>query len=142
MLIDTTEFPLVWMSLKKSSPDSDASQFAEFEALLARKEVFVIINDEGLDGEEHSHTKEEAKQTTLWMKRNKPALKAYIKAGIYIEPNAAKRLATKAFAVVFEKFWGYPMLIVATKDEALTLAQRLLQGKLDAGGKSGVEDSR
>lgn len=137
MLIDATQFPLVWIKLMKIDPDPNASPFAKFEALLARKEIFVLINDEGIDKEEHehSHTKEDAKQTTLWMKRNKADLKAYIKAGIYIEPNAAKRLAAKAFTMVYEKFWGYPMLIVPSKDEAMALARKLLpdeQGDRDA----------
>ena len=130
MLIDATQFPLVWIQFKKSAPNAnpDASPFAEFEALLARKEVFLIINDEGVDKEDHEHSREETKQIMLWMKRNKADLRAYIKAGVYIEPNAAKRLAGKAFAVIFEKFWGYPMMIVATREEGLNLAHTLLSG--------------
>jgi hypothetical protein len=126
MQIDATQFPLVWMRLNAPGTDPEASPFAEFEALLASKKVFVLLNDEGLDKGDHEHSPEEMKQTSLWMKRHKSELRAFIKAGIYIEPNTAKRLATKAFALVYEKFWGYPMLMVATKDEALALAQTLL----------------
>lgn len=126
MQIDATQFPLVWMRLNAPGTDPEASPFAEFEALLARKKVFVLLNDEGLDKGDHEHSPEEMKQTSLWMKRHKSELRALVKAWIYIEPNTAKRLATKAFALVYEKFWGYPMLMVATKDEALALAQTLL----------------
>ncbi len=126
MLIDASQFPLVWMRLNAPGTDLETSPFAEFEALLARKKVFVVLNDEGLDKGEHEHSPEEKKQASLWMKRHKSELKAFIKAAIHIEPNTAKRLATKAFALVYEKFWGYPMLMVATKDEALALAQTLL----------------
>jgi len=126
MFIDASQFPLVWMRLNAPGTDPEASPFAEFEALLARKRVFVLLNDEGLDKGDHEHSPEEMKQTSLWMKRHKSELRALVKAGIYIEPNTAKRLATKAFALVYEKFWGYPMLMVATKDEALALAQTLL----------------
>ncbi|TDA43288.1 hypothetical protein [Burkholderia pyrrocinia] len=129
MLIDASKFPLVWMRLNAPGTDPTVSPFAEFEGLLARKEVFVLLNDEGLDKGEHEHSPEERKQTSLWMKRHKSELRTFVKAGIYIEPNTAKRLATKAFALVYEKFWGYPMLTVATKDEALALAQRLLLGE-------------
>jgi hypothetical protein len=132
MLIDATQFPLVWMRFSKRGSDPNASPFAEFEVLLARKEMFVLINDEGLDKGEREHSKGEAKQITLWMKRNKTDLRTFIKAGIYIEQNAAKRLAAKVFASVYEKFWGYPMLIVATKDEALTLARTLLSDEHEA----------
>ena len=129
MLIDATRFPFVWMRMNAPSDNPDASPFSEFEALLARKESFVLFNDEGLDRGEHEHSPEEMKQASLWMKRHKSELRAFVKAGIYIEPNAAKRLATKAFALVYEKFWGYPMLMVATKDEALALARKLLPGE-------------
>lgn len=131
MLINATQFPIVWIKMMKSNPITNISPLDEFEALLAKKTVFVLINDEGIDKEEreHSHTKEEAKHITLWMKRNKRDLKAYIKAGIYIEPNMTKRLAAKAFSLVFEKFWGYPMVIVPTKEEALILAKTLLAGE-------------
>jgi hypothetical protein len=37
-----------------------------------------------------------------------------------------RQAAGKAFTLAHEKFWGYPMLMVATKDEALALAQTLL----------------
>jgi hypothetical protein len=104
----------------------EASPFAEFEALLARKEPFVLLNDEGLDAGDHEHSPGEMKQASLWMKRNKSDLRAFVKASIHIEPRTTKRLASKAFAVVYEKFWGYPMLMTATKNEALVLAQKLL----------------
>ena len=126
MQIDASGFPLVWMRFKAPATDPDASPFAEFEALLARKQGFVLFNDEGLDKSDHEHSPEEKKQTALWMKRNKNELRAFVKAAIYIEPSIAKRMATKAFASLYEKFWGYPMRMVATRDEALALAQKFL----------------
>ncbi|MDR6575951.1 hypothetical protein [Pseudomonas extremaustralis] len=129
MLIDATQFPLVWMQIATPSKNPEGSPFAEFEALLARKEVFVLLDDEGLDKGNHEHSPEEMKQTSLWMKNHKSDLRAFVKASIHIEPSTAKRLASKAFAVVYEKFWGYPMLMTATKEEALTLARKLLAGE-------------
>lgn len=126
MLIDATQFPLVWTRINAPGNTSGASPFSEFEALLARQEAFVLLNDEGLDEGEHEHPQEEMKQTSLWMKRHKSELRAFVKAMICIESNTAKRLAAKAFAVVYEKFWGYPMLMVATREDALALAQQLL----------------
>ena len=129
MVIDATQFPLVWMQIAAPNKNPDGSPFAEFDALLARKEPFVLLNDEGLDAGDHEHSPGEMKQASLWMKRNKSDLRAFVKASIHIEPRTAKRLASKAFAVVYEKFWGYPMLMTATKDEALALAQKLLAGE-------------
>jgi hypothetical protein len=45
---------------------------------------------------------------------------------VHIEPGGAKRLAMKAFAAAFAKFWGYPLLIAGSEQEALGFAQRLL----------------
>jgi len=97
--------------------------------VLARNEPFVLISNEGLDKEQPEHSPEQLKQITLWMKRHKSELKRYVKASIHIESSLAKRLAGKAFALVYEKFWGYPMLIATTEDEALALARNLLQAK-------------
>ncbi|WP_347554401.1 hypothetical protein [Robbsia sp. KACC 23696] len=129
MLIDAARFPLVWMRMNAPSNNPDASPFSEFEALLARKEPFVLFNDEGLDTGEHAHSPEEMKQTSLWMKRHKGELRTFVKAMVCIESSAAKRLAAKAFAVVYEKFWGYPILMAANKEDALTLAQELLSAQ-------------
>lgn len=129
MSIDATQFPLVWIQLKAPSGGEGASPFAEFEALLARKESFVLLNDEGLDRGEHDHSPQDMKQASLWMKRHKRELRSFVKASIHIEPSATKRMATKAFSLVYEKFWGYPMLMAETKEEALALAQRLLSGE-------------
>jgi len=129
MLIDAARFPLVWMRMNAPSNNPDAAPFSDFEALLARKETFVLFNDEGLDSAEHEHSPEEMKQTSLWMKRHKSELRAFVTAMICIEPSAAKRLAARAFAVVYEKFWGYPILMVANEDEAFACAQELLSAQ-------------
>jgi hypothetical protein len=128
MFIDATDFPLVWMKIASSSENPVDTPFAEFEALLARKKIFVLLNDEGLDENKHEHSPEEMKQVSLWMKRHKSELRTFVKAAIYVEPGAARRLAAKTFAVVYEKFWGYPMLTTITKDEAMALAKKLLAG--------------
>jgi hypothetical protein len=47
-------------------------------------------------------------------------------AMILIEPNAAKRLGFKAFAVVFAKFWGYPLLLASSREQATEMARELL----------------
>lgn len=129
MLIDTTQFPLVWMELNSRNSPSDASPFAGFEALLARQQPLVLLNDEGLNNGQYEYSVEQMKYMTRWMKSHKDALQSYVKAAIYIEPDESKREATVAFGRTYEKFWGYPMLMAATKQEALTLAKRLLDSQ-------------
>ncbi|MDI2590787.1 hypothetical protein POF45_04960 [Pseudomonas sp. 681] len=122
MLIDAKDFPLVWV---EASPSSDSS-FEAFEALLAREQTFVLLNKQTADEGQHEHTPEERKRISLWMKRNKAALRSFVKASIYIEPNAAKRLAAKPFAVLYEKFWGFAMFTTASEAQSLALARKLL----------------
>ncbi|MHC8380606.1 hypothetical protein [Pseudomonas sp. LB3P14] len=137
MLIDASRFPLVWMQIATPSKNPGDSPFAEFEALLARKEPFVLLNDEGLHQGSHEHSPDEMKQTSLWMKRHKSDLRTFVKASIHIEPSTPKRLAARAFAIVYEKFWGYPMLMTATKKEALALAQKLLAKEINSEFRAG-----
>lgn len=126
MRIDATQFPFVWMQILASGKDPDTSPFTEFEALLARKEVFVFLNDEGIAHGKHEHSPDEMKQTTRWMKAHKSELRALVKASIHIEPNNAKRVAAKPFGIVYEKFWGYPLVMTSSKEEALAVARKLL----------------
>lgn len=127
MRIDATQFPLVRIHLKALGSEPAAAGFAAFETLLARQEEFVLLNDEGVDRSGHERSPEEMKQTSLWMKRHKSDLHTFVKAAIFIEPSTAMRLATYSFATVYEKFWGYPMHMVGTEEDALALAKQLLE---------------
>ncbi|MEE5120347.1 hypothetical protein V2K50_10875 [Pseudomonas alliivorans] len=129
MRIEANQFPLVWLQ-KATQGYSQEDSLAQFEALLARHEPFVLLSNEGLDKEQTEHSPAEMKQMALWMKRHKSELKQYVKASIHVESSLTKRLAGKAFSVVYEKFWGYPMLMTATEDEALLLAETLLKPKV------------
>jgi|SRR5450830_1396304 len=126
MLVDATQFPFVWMKTGPSSQTTADNPFEAFEALLARQEMFVLLNEEGLRAERHEHTPEERKQLSLWMKRHKGPVRAFVKAAIYVEPNTLTRLATQPFTLIYEKFWGYPMLITASREDAMTRARELL----------------
>lgn len=127
MFIDSSAFPFVWMRQRALTANTSTAPFDEFTQLLARQQAFVLLNDEGFNDGAHEHTQAERKQTALWMKRHKADLRSFVKGMVVIEPNATKRLAAKAFATLFGKFWGYPMFIVPSQGEALTLAQSLLR---------------
>ncbi|MEE4683528.1 hypothetical protein V2K59_01600 [Pseudomonas alliivorans] len=129
MRIEANQFPLVWLQ-KATQGYSQEDSLAQFETLLARHEPFVLLSNEGLDKEQTEHSPDEMKQMALWMKRHKSELKQYVKASIHVESSLTKRLAGKALSVVYEKFWGYPMLMTATEDEALLLAETLLKPKV------------
>lgn len=127
MLLEKTEFPIVRMYYNRADPRGDEASFQEFDNLLSRQKPFVLIGIGAVD--DHEHSMEERKQVSLWMKRNREALHTYVGAMVYIEPNPARRFVARASATVFEKFWGYPMLVAASENEALAIAGRLLNGE-------------
>ena len=51
-------------------------------------------------------------------------------ADAFMSASAPKRLAGKAFAVMFGKFWGYPLHFGTSRDDALDIAQHLLRAWL------------
>lgn len=129
MLLDSTHFLLVWMHRDGIPDRPPEAAFAEFDGLLARQQAFVLLSEGGLDGGDHEHSQNERRETALWMKKNKTAIRSFIKGMVVIEPDATKRLVAKAFSSMFAKFWGYPMLIATSKEEALKVAHGLLEGR-------------
>ncbi|WP_369929858.1 hypothetical protein [Xanthomonas sp. NCPPB 2632] len=125
MSIDSSNFPLVWMKLTDEAGHDHEKDFTEFEANLQRGEPFVLLTD-STPAEDHEHSPEEKKRTALWMKKNKVELRRLVLAMILIEANPAKRLGFKAFSVVFAKFWGYPLLLAASHEQAMDMARELL----------------
>ncbi|AUM72872.1 hypothetical protein [Pseudomonas fluorescens] len=126
MSMNSSDFPLVWMKLTQEPGHDHQKDFEEFEANLRRGEPFVILSDTA-PAEDHDHTPEDKKRTALWMKKHKVELRKLVLAMIQIESNQAKRLGYKAFAVLFAKFWGYPLLLAASREEAIEMARDLLQ---------------
>ncbi|WP_241463977.1 hypothetical protein [Rhodoferax saidenbachensis] len=124
--MNSSDFPLVWMNLTQEPGHDHQKDFEEFEANLQRGEPFVLLTDT-VPAEDHEHSPEDKKRTALWMKKNKVELRRLVLAMILVEPNSAKRLGFKAFAVIFAKFWGYPMLLAASRDQAIEMARELLQ---------------
>lgn len=125
MSMNSANFPYVWMSFSHEPGHDHEEDFSAFEATLQRGEPFVILTDSAPD-EGHEHSPAEKKRTALWMKKHKTELRKLVQAMILIESNSAKRLGFKAFAVLFAKFWGYPLLLTASREEAMEMAKGLL----------------
>lgn len=127
MLVDDTKFPIVRLHYSLADDRGDDVSFQCFETLLARKQHFVLI---GLGaGPDQVQPAEDRKRLTLWMKRNRHALHAYVRAMVYVDPSPAKRFIAKASAQVFQTFWGYPLLVSGCEAEAEAVAARLLAGE-------------
>jgi hypothetical protein len=125
MSVNSSDFPFVWMKLTQEPGHDHQKDFAEFEANLQRGEPFVLLTDIA-PAEDHEHSPEEKKRTALWMKKHKIELRKWVLAMILVEPNSAKRLGFRAFAAVFAKFWGYPLLLAASRQQAMEMARELL----------------
>ncbi len=128
MLLEDAAFPIIRMHYNRTGPEGDASGFTLFDALLVQPRPFVLIGLGGSD-QAHEQTHEERKRLTLWMKRNREPLHRLVKAMVYIETQPARRFVAKTSAAVFGKFWGFPMLVAASEEEALRVAERLLAGE-------------
>ncbi|WP_336333898.1 hypothetical protein [Pseudomonas putida] len=126
MLLNATCFPLVWMKIGNTSIDTSDEGFAAFEALLARAEPFVLLDAESADRQEREPSHEEQKQLSLWMKRHKAALRSFVKGQVVVEADTGKQTTARLFAAKFEAFWGYPLFVVGTEEEALKVANQLL----------------
>lgn len=132
MSMNSSQFPFVWISLGQAHGQDSQKDFDEFEANLKRGEPFVLLS-ETAPTEGYEHTPEEKMQTALWMKKNKAELRKLVQAMIMVEPNTAKRLGFKAFALMFSKFWGYPLLLAASREEAMDIARGLLARQTASG---------
>lgn len=126
MVMNSSAFPLVWMNLTQEPGHDHQKDFDEFEANLRRGEPFVLLTDTVPTVEDHEHLPQEKKRTSLWMKKHKVELRRLVLGMILVEPNTAKRLAYKAFAAVFAKFWGYPLLLAESREQAVEMAKQLL----------------
>ncbi|MAD03382.1 hypothetical protein [Pseudoalteromonas sp.] len=128
MSMNSTNFPFVWMSFSHEPEHDHEKDFEAFEANLQRGEPFVILTDTA-PAEDHAHSPEDKRRTAFWLKEHKAELRELVLAMILIEPSQAKRLAIKAFAMLFAKFWGYPLMLASSHEDAMEIAKGLLSGQ-------------
>ena len=130
MRLDSSTFPVVKILFDAPDDGGPEDALLTFEHLLAREQPFLLLHEKAVDENNHEHAHEERKRASIWMKKNKAALRAYVKGMIQVEPCAAKRLALKPFAVTFGKAWGYPLLVVESEDRAWALAHDVLDAEV------------
>jgi hypothetical protein len=135
MLIDDDDYPMVRLHYDRSGPGGLAEGFARFEVQLDRDRPFVLIG-RGADTQAQDH--EERKQVALWMKRHREPLRQLVLALVYVESQTANRFVARSVAETYAKFWGYPMLVTASDEDARAVAARLLAGEPAA--KIGVSE--
>ena len=130
MRLDSSTFPVVKIVFDAPNEGGPEDAFLTFESLLARQQSFVLLHEKSVDENNHEHSHEERKHASIWMKKNKQALRTYVKGMIQVEPSAAQRLALKPFAAMFGKAWGYPLLVVESRESAWALARDVLDERV------------
>lgn len=126
MQIDIQDFPLVRMDYSGAGQQGIQETLQIFEQCLQRKQAFVFLAGGADFDKDPNENVADRRAVSLWMKQHKAELRDYVKAMYYVEPSAVKRLAAKAFAVIYGKFWGHPMIVTESRDEAVRQAYELL----------------
>ncbi|MBX8812772.1 hypothetical protein KHQ08_14415 [Pseudochrobactrum algeriensis] len=126
MQIDIQDFPLVRMDYSGAGKQSIEETLQIFEQCLQRKQAFVFLAGGADFDKDPNESVADRRAVSLWMKQHKAELRDYVKAMYYVEPSSVKRLAAKAFAVIYGKFWGHPMIVTESRDEAVRQAYELL----------------
>lgn len=123
---DISHFPVVWSRNAAIVPGYAPQWVREMNRLLARGLPFVIIFDEGMADEDH----EDRKVRAVWLKENKSLLASLCRSVIAIEPNAIKRAALTAQALIASKAFGVAMDVVPSRQDAEAAARAsLMAGK-------------
>ncbi|AYW18936.1 hypothetical protein KJY74_25040 [Klebsiella pneumoniae subsp. pneumoniae] len=126
MKVNTEDFPFVWTYMQEEGLNNNISPLEQFDSLLNRNEPFIMLNDEGLSVGEFKEDRQHMHQISRWVKVNRIRLTTLVKASIYIESDENKHLSARKIASSYEKLWGYPFLIAASKEEAIQIGRKLL----------------
>jgi len=125
MVLDISSFPLIWLRSNRAKGQAVLSgEFSPLDRLLERGKPIVFLS-EAASFEEHDHC-DEHRLTPLWLTRCLSGMEM-IKGMVIIEPAFVSRQTFEAFAFIFEAFCGYPILMAASRDEALSIAHKLLR---------------
>lgn len=124
MQIDATNYPIIRMDDASSQDMSVDTVLASLSELLARGNALVLWGDGEL-GEENGSV-DDRRKVAMWMKANRDEIQRLIKGHVHVVADAEKRSAADAMSAVFIKFWGYPMFVVESVDDAFRKANALL----------------
>lgn len=127
MYLDIRDFPVVRMGNDPADNVPIDTLLAQISDLLERDRPFVFISEMDSDNGQEKGNVDDRRKVALWMKANRTPIRQLIKGHIQVVTDAGQRAEFMAFAAGFEKFWGYPMFVVATVPEAQDKALSLLR---------------
>jgi len=120
---DASDFPIVLARPEAVTPGYAAHWENEMEALLTRQKPFVVI----FPASRTEETTEDRKRRGLWLKANKDRLGRLCLSLITVERDRLKRAELKTQASMATKAFGIPVAIVASFEEASSLAEWLIR---------------
>ena len=126
MQIDIQDFPLVRMDYSGVGNQTIEQTLQVLEQCLQRKQAFVFLAGGADFDKDPNENVADRRAVAVWMKQHKAELRDYAKAMYYVEASTVKRLAAKAFSVIYDKFWGHPMIVTESRDDAVCQAYELL----------------
>ncbi len=126
MRIDIANFPIVQMDYSAPYVTDFREILDCYDLLFAKQLPFVIIGEGESSPEEAAQAKDDRKEIAAWANQRKDALKKWVLSSFMVIPDVRKREEMMLYAPIFEKFWEYPFVMVASREEAHERALRLL----------------
>lgn len=129
MRMDIADFPIVKIDYSAPYKVDFREILAGLDELFAKEQPFVIIGE----GESSQAEADEAKniriEVAAWANQRKTHLNRWVLSSFMIIPDPKKREEMRLYAPIFEKFWEYPFVMVASQEEADQKAADLLNAK-------------
>ena len=128
MKIDSRDFPIVHLDYASSSRKNYNQILLHLKQLLEKKQPFVIIGKGAHD--ENEDRVDDRRKISFWAQANKKEVQKYIKVHLYIAQDLETKKSMEEFTETFEDFWGYPLVVVESEEEALSKAHLLLESEV------------
>lgn len=123
-LFDLGAFPLVRLPMPKPGIAGYGERWmAEFDAILARGERFVLFSVGPIPDEAH----DDRKARTLWLKRRRAELGRLCLAHLHVERDPAQRAVMQERAEKMAGAFPYALALFDSEDAALERAWTLLR---------------
>lgn len=129
MQIDTSEFPIVKMDYSVPYQTDFREILASLDELFTRQTPFVLIGRGERSEKGEAQSKQDRHEAGLWAKARREEISQWIMMHYYVESDPVKVLEMEEFSVIFEKFWGYPLVVVPSVEEGYQRAHALLNSK-------------
>ncbi len=124
--MDIANFPIVKIDYSAPYRVDFREILDNLDELFAKEQPFVIIGKGESSQEEADQAKDVRMEVAAWANQRKVYLNRWVLSSFMIIPDPKKREEMQLYAPIFEKFWEYPFVMVASQEEAYQKASILL----------------